>query len=108
MLGLVRLRHDDRFGAWLAGIALNLCRRLLQDRDWAAFSLDALLEDQVISEPAGASPDPAEAAAAAEFTRRIKDAVSALPPASARPPKRTTSPAPRIGNDSRVRRTVAR
>jgi uncharacterized protein len=28
MLGLARLRHDDRFGAWLAGIALNLCRRL--------------------------------------------------------------------------------
>jgi RNA polymerase sigma factor (sigma-70 family) len=80
MLGLARLRHDDRFGAWLAGIALNLCRRLLRDRDWAAFSLDALLEDQLISEPAGTGPDPAEAAAAAEVTRRIKDAVSALPP----------------------------
>jgi RNA polymerase sigma factor (sigma-70 family) len=80
MLGLARLRHDDRFGAWLAGIALNLCRRLLRDRDWAAFSLDALLEDRVISEPAGTGPDPAEAAAAAEVTRRIKDAVSALPP----------------------------
>ena len=80
MLGLARLRHDDRFGAWLAGIALNLCRRLLRDRDWAAFSLDALLEDQLISEPAGTGPDPAEAAAAAAVSRRIKDAVSALPP----------------------------
>jgi RNA polymerase sigma factor (sigma-70 family) len=80
MLGLARLRHDDRFGAWLAGIALNLCRRLLQDQDWAACSLDALLADRVISEPASAGPDPAEAAAAAEVTRRIKDAVSALPP----------------------------
>ena len=56
MLGLARLRHDDRFGAWLAGIALNVCRRLLQDRDWAVFSLDALLEDRVISEPAGHRP----------------------------------------------------
>lgn len=80
MLGLARLRHDDRFGAWLAGIALNLCRRLLRDRDWAAFSLDALLEDHLISEPSGTDPDPAEAATAAEVTRRIKDAVSALPP----------------------------
>lgn len=80
MLGLARLRHDDRFGAWLAGIALNVCRRLLRDRDQAAFSLDALLEDQLISEPAGTDPDPAEAATAAEVTRRIKDAVSAFPP----------------------------
>ncbi len=80
MLGLARLRRDDRFGAWPAGIALNLCRRLLQDRDWAAFSLDALLEDHLISEPSGTDPDPAEAITAAEVTRRIKDAVSALPP----------------------------
>ncbi|HUB42489.1 MAG TPA: sigma-70 family RNA polymerase sigma factor [Streptosporangiaceae bacterium] len=80
MLGLARLRHDDRFGAWLAGIALNLCRRLLRDRDWAAFSLDALLEDQLISEPAGTHPDPAESATAAQITRRIREAVSALPP----------------------------
>jgi RNA polymerase sigma factor (sigma-70 family) len=80
MLGLARLRHDDRFGAWLAGIALNMCRRLLRDRDRSAFSLEALLDNRLISEPAGTGPDPAEAAAAAEVTRRIKDAVSALPP----------------------------
>jgi len=80
MLGLARLRHDDRFGAWLAGIALNLCRRLLRDRGRSAFSLEALLEDQLISEPAGTDPDPAEVVTAAEVTRRIKDAVSALPP----------------------------
>jgi RNA polymerase sigma factor (sigma-70 family) len=80
MLGLARLRHDDRFGAWLAGIALNICRRMLHDRDRAVFSLDALLDDRLISEPAGTGPDPAEAAAAADITRRITDAVSALPP----------------------------
>jgi hypothetical protein len=36
--------------------------RLLRDRDWAALSLDALLENRVIGEPAGTGTDPAEAA----------------------------------------------
>jgi RNA polymerase sigma-70 factor (ECF subfamily) len=79
ILGLGRLRHDDRFGAWMAGIGLNLCRRLVRDRDWAVFSLDALLQDRLIGEPADAGPGPAEAAEAAEIARRVKDAVRALP-----------------------------
>jgi DNA-directed RNA polymerase specialized sigma24 family protein len=32
MLSLDLLRHDDRFGAWLTGIALNLCRRRRRHR----------------------------------------------------------------------------
>jgi DNA-directed RNA polymerase specialized sigma24 family protein len=30
MLSMDRLRHDEMFGAWLTGIALNLCRRLVR------------------------------------------------------------------------------
>lgn len=79
MLGLARLRHDDRFGAWLAGIALNLCRRLLRDRDWAVFSLDAMLERRVLGEPADGGPGPADAVQAAEVAAGVRAAVTALP-----------------------------
>ena len=78
MLSLDRLRHDDRFGAWLTGIALNLSRRALSSRDWAVFSLDALLGDGVIAEPAGGlRPD--DAAVAADIARRVRNAVAELP-----------------------------
>jgi hypothetical protein len=30
MLSLGRLRDDDRFGAWLLGIGLNVCRAMLR------------------------------------------------------------------------------
>ncbi len=32
MLGLDRLRRPERFGPWLAGIGLNVCRRWLRQR----------------------------------------------------------------------------
>src|SRR5215469_10684339 len=32
LLNLDRLRRRDRFGAWLTGIALNVCRRALRER----------------------------------------------------------------------------
>jgi RNA polymerase sigma-70 factor (ECF subfamily) len=31
LLGLEALRRDERFGAWLIGIGLNLCRRRLRE-----------------------------------------------------------------------------
>lgn len=77
MLALDRLRRDDRFAAWLAGIALNLCRRLLRERDWAAFSLDAI---EPAREPADPSGGPAEIAETAEVARRVQEAVRRLPP----------------------------
>jgi RNA polymerase sigma factor (sigma-70 family) len=72
MLGLDRLRHDERFGAWLIGIGLNLCRRALQERArWAR--LDAV-------EHAAGEPGPEEAAEAAAIAARVRDAIAALPP----------------------------
>lgn len=79
MLSLDRLRHDDRFGAWLTGIALNLSRRALSSRDWAVSSLDALLGDGVIAEPPAGGLRPDDAAVAADITRRVRNAVAELP-----------------------------
>jgi len=33
LLSLDRLRDDDRFGAWLVGIGLNVCRATLRGSD---------------------------------------------------------------------------
>jgi RNA polymerase sigma-70 factor (ECF subfamily) len=71
MLGLERLRHDERFGAWLIGIGLNLCRRALQERArWAR--LDGI-------DRAADGPGPEEAAVAAAIAARVRDAIAALP-----------------------------
>jgi len=72
LLGLERLRRDDRFGAWLVGIALNLCRRALQERArWARADGH---------EPAAPGPGPEEAAEAARIAERVRGAITALPP----------------------------
>jgi RNA polymerase sigma factor (sigma-70 family) len=71
LVGLDRLRSPERFGAWYAGIALNVSRRWL--REIPAGLL-----------PAGDGPDaglgPAEQAEAAELARRVHQAVQALAP----------------------------
>jgi RNA polymerase sigma factor (sigma-70 family) len=72
LLGLDRLRHDDRFGAWLIGIGLNVCRRALRERArWAA--LDGA--DMVAPGPA-----PDEAAHAARIAEQVRAAIAELPP----------------------------
>jgi RNA polymerase sigma-70 factor (ECF subfamily) len=42
LLQLDRLRRPERFGPWLAGIGLNVCRRWLHHRSRAYWSWDAL------------------------------------------------------------------
>jgi RNA polymerase sigma factor (sigma-70 family) len=79
MLSLDRLRHDDRFGAWMTGIALNLCRRTLSSRDRAVFSLDALLGDGVIAELPAGGLTPDDAAVSADIARRVREAIAGLP-----------------------------
>jgi RNA polymerase sigma factor (sigma-70 family) len=72
LLGLDRLRDDDRFAAWLAGIGINLCRRALRER--------ARWRRAEGSEPVAADPGPDEAAAAAQIAERVRAAIAALPP----------------------------
>jgi RNA polymerase sigma factor (sigma-70 family) len=72
MLGLDRLERPERFGAWLGGIGLNVCRRWLRERGRERWSLGAVLGGRA------APPDElAEAAAAAE---QVRAAVRGLPP----------------------------
>src|SRR4029450_5660673 len=42
MLGLERLERPERFGAWLVGIGLNVCRRWRRDQAREAWALGAL------------------------------------------------------------------
>jgi RNA polymerase sigma factor (sigma-70 family) len=70
LVSLGRLRSPRQFGAWYAGIALNVARRLL--REAPARPLPEEYPD--------AEPGPAEQAEAAEVARRVREAVSALAP----------------------------
>jgi RNA polymerase sigma factor (sigma-70 family) len=77
MLGLDRLERPERFGAWLGGIGLNVCRRWRRDQAREEWSLAALTGGRAGPDPA---PDePAELAEAAEAARRVRRAVGRLP-----------------------------
>jgi RNA polymerase sigma factor (sigma-70 family) len=66
LLSLDRLRDDERFGAWLVGIGLNVCRAMLrQPTVLVAFG-----------EP---PPDPADVVAQRELAARVRAAIAALP-----------------------------
>src|SRR5262245_24420140 len=55
LLGLDRLRDDERFGSWLIGIGLNVCRTMLRDRARHPRALEALPDRN----PPTAGDDPA-------------------------------------------------
>jgi RNA polymerase sigma factor (sigma-70 family) len=80
LLNLDRLRRPERFGAWLAGIGLNVCHRLRRQRAGDAWSWEAMLGGVKIAEPPDPAPGPAELAEAADLRERIERAVAALPP----------------------------
>ena len=44
MLGLGRLREPDRFGAWLIGIGLNVCRSLIAPGRRTVASFDLMID----------------------------------------------------------------
>lgn len=73
LLGLERLRCDERFGAWLVGIGLNVSRRLLEQRARPAVALDAT------AEPVAPGPEPHELAESAFAAARVREAIAALP-----------------------------
>jgi RNA polymerase sigma factor (sigma-70 family) len=77
MVGLDRLEQPERFGAWLGGIGLNVCRRWRRDRVREDWSLAALTGGRAGPDPASASP--AEAAETAEAAWRVRRAVGRLP-----------------------------
>jgi RNA polymerase sigma factor (sigma-70 family) len=80
LLGLDRLRRPERFGAWLAGIGLNVCHRWRRRQGRETWSWEALLGGRIVPEPFDDEPGPDELAEAAEVRRRVRRAVAALPP----------------------------
>lgn len=79
MLGLDQLRHDERFGAWLVGIGLNVCRSLLGTRRREPSSLEALLDERLLAEPPAAGREPADHVEAADLAARVRGAIAELP-----------------------------
>lgn len=79
LLNLDRLRHPDRFRAWLAGIGLNLCRRWLREQAQGAWSWEALQGGRWGPEPVDPGPSPEDLAEAAEVTKTVRRALTGLP-----------------------------
>jgi RNA polymerase sigma factor (sigma-70 family) len=80
MLALDRLERPERFGAWLAGIGLNLCRRWRRERTRESWSLEAVLGGRTDGGPPPPAGGPAEAAEMAEAAELVRRAVGGLPP----------------------------
>jgi RNA polymerase sigma factor (sigma-70 family) len=78
LINLDSLRRPERFGPWLAGIGLHVCRQWLRYQSREAWSLDAR-RDGDHSEPAEDAAGPEVWAEAAELARWVAQAVASLP-----------------------------
>jgi RNA polymerase sigma factor (sigma-70 family) len=78
-LGLDSLRDPRQFGAWLAGIGLNVARRTRTRQSRAGWSLDALLGGRLVAEPVDDSASPAQLSEAADLSTTVRGAVADLP-----------------------------
>ena len=79
LLSIDRLRRPERFGSWLAGIGLNVCRLWLRRRPGDEWSLEALYGGRWMPEPIAQEPGPEEIAEAADLAARVRRAVDDLP-----------------------------
>ena len=70
LVGLERLRSPERFGAWYAGIALNMARRWLRSPSVEPLSTEVV----------DGGPRPDEQVEATEVAARVRGAVAALAP----------------------------
>jgi len=80
LLSIKSLRRLDRFGSWLVGIGLNVCRHKLRQgvREWSWETMSGgWLEPG--RDAVEQSPGPAELAEVADVARRVRDAIAALP-----------------------------
>ena len=77
-VSLDRLRQADRFGSWLAGIGVNVCRRWRREQARASWSWEAV-QGGLAEDWSAWARDPAELAEAAEEARLLREAVAALP-----------------------------
>jgi RNA polymerase sigma-70 factor (ECF subfamily) len=79
LLNLDRLRGVDRFGPWLAGIGLNVCRWRLRERARDCWSWEAMQGGRLVREPIDWQAGPEELAEAADLAARVRHAVAELP-----------------------------
>jgi RNA polymerase sigma factor (sigma-70 family) len=80
LMSLDRLREADRFGPWLCGIGLNVCRRWLREWSRTSWSWEALAGGRAGGWPIPSpSLGPAELVEAAEDAALVRAAVAALP-----------------------------
>ena len=78
-LSLRELRDPERFGAWLCGIALNLCRSYLRGLH-SDMPLDLVGGSSVANDQADSDGDPASIFEEKELRARVLAAVVELPP----------------------------
>jgi RNA polymerase sigma factor (sigma-70 family) len=78
-LSLDKLRKPERFGPWLAGIALHVSYRWLRYRADRAWSLEALTGGRAVPESFDTTPGPVELAELHDVSRRVRRAVAELP-----------------------------
>ena len=79
-LSLDKLRRPERFGPWLAGIALHIAHRWSGYSGRDVWSLEAVLGGRFASEPVDTDPDPAVMAEVREFDGQVHRAIADLPP----------------------------
>jgi len=81
-LSLDHLRDDQRFGGWLYGILLNVCRSYLRSQKMILLSFDALaggIRFETVY-ATGFAPDPQDIAETRELHRAVLEAVNQLSP----------------------------
>lgn len=79
-LNLDRLRQADRFGPWLGGIGLNICRRMIRERSRDGWSWEAVQGGRREPDLPDPVPGPEALAEAAELAERTRAAIAILPP----------------------------
>jgi RNA polymerase sigma factor (sigma-70 family) len=80
LLSFDRLRQPERFGSWLVGIGLNVCRRVHRQRSRGVWSWEAMVGGRRLPEPVDTKSGPADLAEAAELREWVHRAVAGLPP----------------------------
>jgi RNA polymerase sigma factor (sigma-70 family) len=80
LLGITYLRRADRFGPWLVGIGLNVCRNWLRKSLREAWAWSALYGGRYAGDAVDSGPSLEDLAEAADVAARVRNAISALPP----------------------------
>ncbi|HZQ10074.1 MAG TPA: bifunctional nuclease domain-containing protein [Anaerolineae bacterium] len=79
-LSLGHLRDEGRFGGWLYGIVLHVCRSYLRAQKTTSLSLEAMVGGLAFEQVAFASPEPQQIVEERELHQLVLDAINRLSP----------------------------